>query len=229
MWITNGGVADVAIVWALTPATGRSAASWSRRTRPASPPTRSSKKLSLRASVTSELVLDRRPPPGGRGAARRRGRLRGPLSCLNEARYGILWGAAGAARACYESALDYAPNASPVRPADRRLPAHPAEARRDDARGQQGVPARPAPRPHEGRRAGSRRTRSASASSTTSAPLSRSPALPRLCSAPTASPLEYPVMRHVEQPRVRLHLRGHRRDPHPGHGGRRSPVSRAFR
>ena len=65
------------------------------------------KKLSLRASVTSELVLDgvRLPDaaalPGAVG-------LRGPLSCLNEARYGIVWGATGAARNCLDTALDYA-------------------------------------------------------------------------------------------------------------------------
>jgi glutaryl-CoA dehydrogenase len=63
--------------------------------------------LSLRASITSELVLDDvRLPESARlpGVST----MRGPLSCLNEARYGILWGAVGAARACYECALDYA-------------------------------------------------------------------------------------------------------------------------
>ena len=65
------------------------------------------KKLSLRASVTSELVLDDvRLPDAARLPEVHS--LRGPLSCLNEARYGILWGAVGAGRACYESALDYA-------------------------------------------------------------------------------------------------------------------------
>ncbi|MFL1381718.1 acyl-CoA dehydrogenase family protein, partial [Nocardiopsis protaetiae] len=65
------------------------------------------RKLSLRASITSELVLEgvRLPAdavlPGSRG-------LGSPLSCLNEARYGIVWGVAGAARACYEAALEYA-------------------------------------------------------------------------------------------------------------------------
>jgi glutaryl-CoA dehydrogenase len=65
------------------------------------------RKMSLRASVTSELVLtDVRLPDSARlpGVST----MRGPLSCLNEARYGILWGAMGAARACYESALGYA-------------------------------------------------------------------------------------------------------------------------
>jgi glutaryl-CoA dehydrogenase len=64
-------------------------------------------KGSLRASVTSELVLDEVRLPGDAAFPEVRG-LRGPLSCLNEARYGILWGALGAARACYETALSYA-------------------------------------------------------------------------------------------------------------------------
>ena len=64
-------------------------------------------KLSLRASITSELVLrDVRVPEENRFPDVKS--LRGPLSCLNEARYGIVWGAEGAARACLESALDYA-------------------------------------------------------------------------------------------------------------------------
>jgi len=105
MWITNGGVADVAVVWARTDDGVRGFVV------PTDTPglTRNAvhRKLSLRASVTSELVFeDVRLPgcavlPGVQG-------LRGPLSCLNEARFGILFGAVGAARACYESALDYA-------------------------------------------------------------------------------------------------------------------------
>ena len=65
------------------------------------------KKLSLRASITSELVLtDVRLPDSMR--LPEVSTMRGPLSCLNEARYGILWGATGAGRACYEAALAYA-------------------------------------------------------------------------------------------------------------------------
>ena len=105
MWITNGSVADLAIVWARadegvrgflvpTDTPGFSASDVHR-------------KLSLRASVTSELVLDevRLPAdavlPGVTG-------LKGPLSCLSEARFGIVWGAMGAARTCFETALEYA-------------------------------------------------------------------------------------------------------------------------
>jgi glutaryl-CoA dehydrogenase len=105
MWITNGSIADVAIVWAVTEdgvrgfivPTDTNGFSANDVTQ----------KMSLRASITSELVFDnlRLPAdavlPGVRG-------LRGPLSCLNEARFGITFGAVGAARACYKSALQYA-------------------------------------------------------------------------------------------------------------------------
>jgi glutaryl-CoA dehydrogenase len=103
-WITNGSIADLAIVWAQTAdgirgfivprdAKGFTASNIHR-------------KLSLRASITSELVLaDCRlpsdallPQSSGLGA---------PLACLNEARFGIVWGAMGAARTCYETALEY--------------------------------------------------------------------------------------------------------------------------
>lgn len=104
MWITNGSVADVAVVWAGTDDGVRGFVV------PTDTPGFSApeihKKVSLRASITSELVMDnvRLPAdavlPGVTG-------MRGPLSCLNEARFGILFGACGAARACYEAALDY--------------------------------------------------------------------------------------------------------------------------
>lgn len=106
MWITNGGIADVAVVWARDTESGRVRGFVVPTDTPGFSTNEVKQKLSLRASVTSELVLqDVRLPadavlPGVEG-------LKGPLSCLNEARYGILWGAVGAARACYESALDY--------------------------------------------------------------------------------------------------------------------------
>ena len=106
MWITNGTIADVAVVWARTDA-GEIRGFLVERGTPGFTAPEIHKKISLRASVTSELVLqDVRVPEGAMlpGAAT----LRGPLSCLNEARYGIVWGAVGAARACFESALDYA-------------------------------------------------------------------------------------------------------------------------
>jgi glutaryl-CoA dehydrogenase len=105
MWITNGGIADVAIVWAQTDEGIRGFAV------PANSKGFSAhgieRKLSLRASVTSELVLDNCRVPGDAVFPEVRG-LRGPLACLNEARFGIVWGTMGAARACYEAALEYA-------------------------------------------------------------------------------------------------------------------------
>jgi glutaryl-CoA dehydrogenase len=105
MWITNGSIADIAVVWART-ADGirgflvpRGTAGFTARD--------IHKKLSLRASITSELHLDevRLPAdsvlPGVSG-------LKGPLSCLTEARFGIAWGVTGAARTCLESAIEYA-------------------------------------------------------------------------------------------------------------------------
>ncbi len=105
MWITNGAIADVAVVWARTP-DGIRGFLVPRGTRGFS--ARSiHKKMSLRASVTAELHLDgvKLPAeamlPGVSG-------LKGPLSCLTEARFGIAWGSVGAARACFESAVEYA-------------------------------------------------------------------------------------------------------------------------
>jgi glutaryl-CoA dehydrogenase len=106
MWITNGTIADVAVVWARTDA-GEVRGFLVERGTPGFSAPEIHKKISLRASVTSELVLqDVRVPEDAMlpGAST----LRGPLSCLNEARYGIVWGAVGAARACFESALEYA-------------------------------------------------------------------------------------------------------------------------
>lgn len=105
MWITNGSVADVAVVWAQTEDGIRGFLVPSETPGfSASPVTR---KLSLRASITSELVLDGVRLPDDAALPEVTG-LRGPLSCLNEARFGIVFGALGAARDCLEAALDYA-------------------------------------------------------------------------------------------------------------------------
>ncbi|MFZ0129645.1 MAG: acyl-CoA dehydrogenase family protein [Candidatus Dormiibacterota bacterium] len=104
MWITNGSIADIAVIWATTDS-GVRGFLVERGTRGFTA-SDVHNKLSLRASVTSELSFDSvRVPasailPGVSG-------MRGPLSCLNEARFGIGWGAMGAARACFESALEY--------------------------------------------------------------------------------------------------------------------------
>jgi glutaryl-CoA dehydrogenase len=104
MWITNGSAADVAVVWARTDE-GLRGFLVPKGTKGFTTQD-IHRKLSLRASVTSELLLDdvRLPADAMLPEAKS---LRGPLSCLNEARYGIVWGAAGAARACFEAALDY--------------------------------------------------------------------------------------------------------------------------
>jgi glutaryl-CoA dehydrogenase len=106
MWITNGTVADVAVVWART-GDGKINGFLVEKGMPGFEAPEMKHKLSLRASITSELVLtDVRVPEENRFPEV--DSLRGPLSCLNEARYGIVWGAVGAARASFEAALDYA-------------------------------------------------------------------------------------------------------------------------
>jgi glutaryl-CoA dehydrogenase len=105
MWITNGSVADVAIVWAQTDEGIRGFVVPTDT--PGFSASKITKKLSLRASITSELVLDRVRLPADAVLPDAAG-LRGPLSCLNEARFGIVFGALGAARDCLEAALDYA-------------------------------------------------------------------------------------------------------------------------
>jgi glutaryl-CoA dehydrogenase len=106
MWITNGTVADVAVVWARTDE-GKINGFLVEKGTPGFEAPEMKHKLSLRASITSELVLtDVRVPEESRFPEI--DTLRGPLSCLNEARYGIVWGAVGAGRASFEAALDYA-------------------------------------------------------------------------------------------------------------------------
>jgi glutaryl-CoA dehydrogenase len=105
MWITNGTLAQVAIVWAQTDDGIRGFVV------PTDTPGFAAheihRKLSLRASITAELTLEDVRLPGDAMLPQVRG-LKGPLSCLNEARFGIVWGAVGAARACYTEALQYA-------------------------------------------------------------------------------------------------------------------------
>ncbi|GAB4075338.1 acyl-CoA dehydrogenase family protein [Nostocoides australiense] len=105
MWITNGSVADVAVVWAQTDEGIRGFVVPTDTPGFSAPMIKH--KMSLRASVTSELVLDDVRLPGDAVFPDVRG-LKGPLSCLNEARYGITWGAMGAARSALETALTYA-------------------------------------------------------------------------------------------------------------------------
>lgn len=108
MWITNGGIADVAVVWAKSEGgKGPIRGFLVEKGTPGFSSHHISRKFSLRASVTSALVLDdvsipaENLLPGADG-------LKSALRCLNEARYGIAWGAVGAAMACFETALNYA-------------------------------------------------------------------------------------------------------------------------
>lgn len=105
MWITNGTVADVAVVWAMTDEGVRGFVVPTDTPGFSAPEIKH--KMSLRASVTSELVLDGVRLPESAILPEVSG-LKGPLSCLNEARYGIVWGAMGAARSSIEAALSYA-------------------------------------------------------------------------------------------------------------------------
>jgi glutaryl-CoA dehydrogenase len=104
MWITNGSVADVAVVWARTDEGIRGFVVPTDT--PGFRANEIHKKMSLRASVTSELVLDGVRLPADAVLPEVVG-LRGPLSCLNEARYGIVFGTLGAGRDCLETAISY--------------------------------------------------------------------------------------------------------------------------
>jgi glutaryl-CoA dehydrogenase len=104
MWITNGTLADVAVVWARTDDGVRGFVVPTDT--PGFTANELHHKLSLRASVTAELVFEGVRLPADAVFPEVVG-LRGPLSCLNEARYGIVWGVVGAARTCFESALEY--------------------------------------------------------------------------------------------------------------------------
>ncbi|MBA3783236.1 MAG: acyl-CoA dehydrogenase family protein, partial [Nocardioides sp.] len=108
MWITNGSVADVAVVWARVdePADDKVRGFVVPTDTPGFSAPVIKKKMSLRASVTSELVLEGVRLPSSAVLPEAKG-LSGPLSCLNEARYGIVFGALGAARDCLETAIAY--------------------------------------------------------------------------------------------------------------------------
>ena len=213
MWITNGSIADIAVVWANT-AEGIRGFLVPRGT-PGFSARDIHKKLSLRASITSELHLDevRLPAdavlPGVAG-------LKGPLSCLTEARYGIAWGVTGAARTCLESAIEYAQDPRAVRQADRVVPADPGQAELD---GRGPVPvaaARAAPRPAQGGgfgHAGAGQHRQDDQRPVGDRHRQAGPDGARRQRRDAGVPAD-PAR---EQPRGRADLRGHRGDPHAGH------------
>ncbi len=105
MWITNGTIADLAIVWAMTDEGVRGFIV--EKDMPGFTSRDILKKFSLRASITSELFFDNVRVPDSNRLPEAKG-LGGPLGCLTQARYGITWGAIGAAHACFEEALDFA-------------------------------------------------------------------------------------------------------------------------
>ena len=106
MWITNGSIADVAVVWARTEEDGVRGFLVEKGT-PGFTAQDVHHKISLRASVTSELILDDVRVPASAMLPEVRG-LKGPLGCLTEARFGIIWGVTGAARDALAATLDYA-------------------------------------------------------------------------------------------------------------------------
>lgn len=106
MWITNGTIADVAVVWARTEDGKINGFLVEKGMKGFSAPEMKGK-FSLRASVTSELVLEEVVVPEENRLPGAVG-LKGPLSCLTQARYGIAWGVLGLAMACYEAAVEYA-------------------------------------------------------------------------------------------------------------------------
>jgi glutaryl-CoA dehydrogenase len=113
MWITSGSLADVAVIWAKVEEAGLAAENWVVRgflvetDRPGFSARDIHGKWSLRASVTSGLSLQEVRVPAANLLPKSEG-LKSPLMCLNQARYGISWGAIGAAMACYDVALQYA-------------------------------------------------------------------------------------------------------------------------
>jgi glutaryl-CoA dehydrogenase len=105
LWITNAPVADLAVVWARTP--DGIAGFLVPMDAPGVTTREIRHKLSLRASSTGEIVLDEVRLPAGARLPEARG-LKAPLSCLSQARYGVAWGALGAARDCLQATLAYA-------------------------------------------------------------------------------------------------------------------------
>jgi hypothetical protein len=212
MWITNGNLADVALVWAKVAEDGQDTVRGFlvETDTPGFTANEIKHKLSLRASVTSELVLqDVRVAsacmlPGVKG-------LRGPLSALNEARFGIVFGAVGGAMACYEAALECA---AAVWPSHRRIPADAAQAGRraagDNSGAARGVSAGAVERCRPATAAtgeyGQTRQRLGCAGSgeVDAQRAGRQRHQPRA-----------PHFSAHGQPRVGLHVRGHARDSHP--------------
>ena len=185
MWITNGNLADVATVWAQTDDGIRGFLVPTDT--PGFTANEIHRKLSLRASVTSELVLDNVRLPASAQLPHAVG-LGAPLSCLNEARFGIVFGALGAARDSLETTIAYAQSREVFDKPLSRLPAHAGEAGQHDRRAGQGHAACGAPGAASRTPKGYGPSRSAWASSTTSARPWPSPANAGPCWAAAESP-----------------------------------------
>jgi glutaryl-CoA dehydrogenase len=148
MWITNSPIADVFVVWAKSDAHGGKIRGFllEKGMKGLSAP-KIGMKLSLRASITGEVVMDGVEVPEEALLPNVEG-LKGPFGCLNRARYGIAWGSMGAAEACYHAARTYTLDRKQFGRPARRDPARPDEARqhdhRDHARAPGGASGRPA-------------------------------------------------------------------------------------
>ncbi len=194
-WITNGSIADVAVVWAKLDGVVRGFLV-EKGTKGFSTFEHKGK-MSLRASVTSQLAFeDCRIPaenilPGVEG-------LKGPLSCLTQARYGIAWGALGSGDGDLQARPRLREEPQAVEgPADRRAPARPGEPRLDDHGDHEGPAPRLAARPDEGRQDDEAAARlDGQAQQRLGRPRVRASS-PARSSAPTAIVNEYPVFRHL--------------------------------
>ena len=129
MWITNGSIADLAVVWAQTDDGIRGFLV--ERGMKGFEASEIDNKFSLRASVTSSLFFDDVRVPAANVLPAVIG-LKGPLSCLTQARYGICWGVIGAAQACLAELLEYTGFARTVRPQAGPHPGHPDPPRRHE-------------------------------------------------------------------------------------------------
>ena len=149
MWISNSPIADVFVVWAKDGEDIRGFVLDKGMKGLSAPAIHG--KVGLRASITGEVVMDNVFCPEENAFPEVRG-LKGPFTCLNSARYGIAWGALGAAEDCWHRAQPVRPRPQAVRPPARRQPAGAEEARRHADRDRARPAGLPAPGPHEGRR-----------------------------------------------------------------------------
>ena len=220
MWITNGSIADVAVVWANAGEENGGIRGFVVPTdTPGFAAHKITHKMSLRASVTSELTFENLRLPADAVFPDVTG-LKGPLACLSEARYGIVWGALGAARSSLDARPPLLHGAHPVRPADRRVPADPGQAREHGDRAAAGPAARPAPRAAQGQRRAAPRAglgRQVQQHHQVHRDLPHGPHHPRRQRGERG----VPRAAAREQPRVGAHLRGDRGDAHARRSVRR--------